>query len=197
VDGSAGKSHGSGQLIAQKSYVNAPEEVVKMSMTGTFKYAQNEEPRPLPDFNVFYRYAANFPWLSHAAWFISQMYRWGQLEQPANILQTAASIYRPDLYRQAAKALGVPYPTIDVKKEGINAATLDAQGSHQSDCDGAGSLLRRRAVFDPAKTGRVRHRLCSEKSEGRAGSIAQGQRLNGGGNRDEQSHCPVHHAPAC
>jgi nitrate/nitrite transport system substrate-binding protein len=109
------------RLIAQKSYVNAPEDVVKMSMTGTFKYAPNEEPRPLPDFNVFYRYAANFPWLSHAAWFISQMYRWGQLEQPANILQAAASIYRPDLYRQAAKALNVPYPTIDVKPEGINA----------------------------------------------------------------------------
>ena len=81
-------------LIAQKSYVNAPDEVVKMSMTGTFKYAKDEEPRPLPDFNVFYRYA-NFPWLSHAAWFISQMYRWGQLEQPANILQTAGSILSP------------------------------------------------------------------------------------------------------
>jgi len=110
------------KLIAQKSYVNAPEDVVKMSMTGTFKYAQNEEPRPLPDFNVFYRYAANFPWQSHAAWFIGQMYRWGQLEQPANILQAAASIYRPDLYRQAAKDLNVPYPTIDVKTEGSHAA---------------------------------------------------------------------------
>ncbi len=109
------------KLISQKSYVNAPEDVVKMSMTGTFKYAPNEEPRPLPDFNVFYRYAANFPWQSHAAWFISQMYRWGQLEQPANILQAAASIYRPDLYRQAAKALNLPYPTVDVKPEGINA----------------------------------------------------------------------------
>ncbi len=110
------------RLIAQKSYVNAPEDVVKMSMTGTFKYAQTEEPRPLPDFNVFYRYAANFPWRSHAAWFITQMYRWGQLEQPANILQAAASIYRPDLYRQAAKALALPYPTVDVKTEGGHAA---------------------------------------------------------------------------
>lgn len=108
-------------LISQKSYVNAPEDTVKMSMTGTFKYAKDEAPRPLPDFNVFYRYAANFPWLSHAAWFISQMYRWGQLEQPTNILKTAGSIYRPDLYRQAAKALSVPYPTVDVKSEGTHA----------------------------------------------------------------------------
>ena len=139
-------------LIAQKSYVNAPDEVVKMSMTGTFKYAKDEEPRPLPDFNVFYRYAANFPWLSHAAWFISQMYRWGQLEQPANILQTAGSIYRPDLYRQAAKALGVPYPTIDVKKEGINAKPWTLKEATSPIAMGPDRFFDG-GVFDPAKSG--------------------------------------------
>ncbi|MCB1795644.1 MAG: ABC transporter substrate-binding protein, partial [Candidatus Competibacteraceae bacterium] len=139
-------------LIAQKSYVNAPDEVVKMSMTGTFKYAKDEEPRPLPDFNVFYRYAANFPWLSHAAWFISQMYRWGQLEQPANILQTAGSIYRPDLYRQAAKALGVPYPTIDVKKEGINAKPWTLKEATSPIAMGPDHFFDG-GVFDPAKSG--------------------------------------------
>jgi nitrate/nitrite transport system substrate-binding protein len=43
-----------------------PRQVVKMSMTGTFRYSQHESPRPLRDFNVFHRYAANYPWLSHA-----------------------------------------------------------------------------------------------------------------------------------
>jgi hypothetical protein len=153
-------------LIAQKSYVNAPEDTVKMSMTGTFKYAQNEEPRPLPDFNVFYRYAANFPWRSHAAWFITQMYRWGQLEQPANILQTAASIYRSDLYQQAAKALGVPYPTVDVKSEGSQRSGLDAQAKPvQSHCDGAGSLLRWPTVRPAKSSGEYVTDFAGEKSE--------------------------------
>lgn len=111
------------RIIAQKSYVNAPEAVVKMSMTGTFRYAKSEAPRPLPDFNVFHRYAATFPWLSHAEWFITQMYRWGQIEQPLDIRKTAASVYRPDIYREAAKALGKPYPTTDRKPEGGNAGT--------------------------------------------------------------------------
>jgi nitrate/nitrite transport system substrate-binding protein len=31
-------------------------------------------------------------------------------------------VYRPDLYRQAAKDLGIPYPTIDWKTEGTNKA---------------------------------------------------------------------------
>jgi len=90
------------KIISQKSYVNAPPDVVKMSMTGTFQYAKDETPRPLPDFNVFYRYAATFPWYSHAEWFISQMYRWGQIDRAIDIKKAAAAVYRPDIYRSAA-----------------------------------------------------------------------------------------------
>lgn len=108
------------KIISRKSYVNAPVDVVKMSMTGTFKYAKNEAPKPLPDFNVFYRYAATFPWLSHAEWFITQMYRWGQIEKVYDIKKVASEIYRPDLYREAAKTVGAPYPTIDFKTEGMH-----------------------------------------------------------------------------
>ncbi len=115
------------KIISRKSYVNAPVDVVKMSMTGTFKYAENEAPRPLPDFNVFYRYAATFPWQSHAEWFITQMYRWGQIDHAMDIKKAAAQVYRPDIYREAAKEVGAPYPTIDYKTEGEHAKpwTLD------------------------------------------------------------------------
>lgn len=115
------------RIISQKSYVNAPEEVVKMSMTGNFQYAKDMKPTPMPDFNVFYRYAANFPWQSQAAWYLTQMLRWGQIETPIDIKKTAAEVYRTDLYRVAAKELGVAYPTIDYKTEGTHKAgwTLD------------------------------------------------------------------------
>ncbi|MHB1241049.1 MAG: CmpA/NrtA family ABC transporter substrate-binding protein, partial [Gammaproteobacteria bacterium] len=103
------------EIISRRSYVHAPVDVVKMSMTGTFQYAQDEKPRPLPDFNVFYRYAATFPWHSHAQWFISQMIRWGQITQPVDIRKLSQEVYRLDLYREAAKELGIAYPTIDAK----------------------------------------------------------------------------------
>jgi len=109
------------EIISRKSYVNAPVDVVKMSMTGTFQYVKGEPPRPLPDFNVFYRYAATFPWRSHASWFITQMVRWGQIGEPLDVKAAAARIYRPDIYREAAKGLGVPYPTVDAKTEGTHA----------------------------------------------------------------------------
>lgn len=110
------------EIISQKSYVNAPVDVVKMSMTGTFRYSMEEEPRPMPDFNVFYRYGATFPWRSHAVWFISQMIRWGQIDKPIDVLKTAGEVYRPDIYREAVKGMGVPVPSIDWKTEGENAA---------------------------------------------------------------------------
>jgi ABC-type nitrate/sulfonate/bicarbonate transport system substrate-binding protein len=110
------------RIIARKSYVDAPVEVVDSSMTGTWRYGKDEGMKSLPDFNVFHRYAANFPWESHAAWFITQMYRWGQLATPLDIRKAAASIYRPDLYREAAKAVGAAAPSRDWKSEGTNPA---------------------------------------------------------------------------
>ena len=137
------------EIISRKSYVNAPVDVVKMSMTGTFRYAMDEEPRPLPDFNVFYRYAATFPWKSHAMWFISQMIRWGQIEKPLDIAKTAGEIYRPDIYREAVKSLGIPAPTIDVKTEGTHAEPWTLEEATKPIVMGS-DLFFNGDVFDPS-----------------------------------------------
>jgi len=138
------------RIISRPMYVNAPEDVVKMSMTGTFRYVAGEAPRPLPDFNVFYRYAANFPWRSHAVWFLTQMLRWGQIEQPLDIRATAAAVYRPDLYRDAAKTLGVPAPSRDDKTEGTHAAPWTLSDASAPIPMGPDRFFDGR-VFDPAR----------------------------------------------
>lgn len=56
---------------------------------------------------VFHRGAAGLPRREHGLWFVEQMLRWGQLD-PANDLQALAdTIYRSDLYREAALSLGL------------------------------------------------------------------------------------------
>ena len=109
------------ELISRSHYVNAPREIVGMSMTGTFRYGANEAPVSMPDFNVFFRFAATFPWQSHATWFLTQMLRWGQLDRPIDMAATAAEVYRTDLYREAAQALGMAVPNVDAKVEGRHA----------------------------------------------------------------------------
>ena len=66
---------------------------------------------------VFHRFAAGVPWLSQARWYDVQMRRWGQVpaETPPLPLET---IYRPDLYRHAAQAVGFAVPVSDDKAEG-------------------------------------------------------------------------------
>ena len=99
-------------LLASKRLVDgllgkADEEVIANSMTGTFEFEKGDK-REMPDFNVFYRHDATYPFYSHAVWFLTQMRRWGQIpeEKPdAWYDEVAKKVYRPDVYRKAAEAL--------------------------------------------------------------------------------------------
>ena len=109
------------ELLSQGRYVNAPVDVLEKSLTGTLQFSSDEKPRAAPDYNVFHRYAANFPWRSHASWFLSQMLRWGQVEGAIKPEAIAKAVYRPEVFRAAADALGLPYPEVDYKLEGLHA----------------------------------------------------------------------------
>jgi nitrate/nitrite transport system substrate-binding protein len=95
------------EILARPQYVGADASVIANSMTGTFEYEKGDK-RSLPDFNVFYRYHANYPFYSDCIWFLTQMRRWGQIsgaKPDAWYVETAKKIYRPDIFRQAAGLL--------------------------------------------------------------------------------------------
>jgi nitrate/nitrite transport system substrate-binding protein len=81
--------------------------VIAASMTGTFEYAKGDK-REMPDFNVFFRYDATYPFFSDAVWFLTQMRRWGQIGEAKSDAwydEAARRVYRPDIYMAAAEAL--------------------------------------------------------------------------------------------
>lgn len=95
------------KILSKKEYVGADYEVIANSMTGTFLF-QKTDRRAMPDFNVFYRYHATYPFYSDAIWFLTQMRRWGQITEPkpeAWYHEVARRVYRPETYLAAAKAL--------------------------------------------------------------------------------------------
>jgi len=95
------------QILAKPEYVGADAAVIANSMTGTFEYEKGDK-RAVPDFNVFFRYFATYPYLSDAVWYLTQMRRWGQIPEakPDNwYADVAKDVYRPDLYLEAAKLL--------------------------------------------------------------------------------------------
>ncbi len=76
-------------------------------MTGFFEFEKGDV-RPAPDFNVFFRYNATYPFYSDAIWYLTQMRRWGQIgqAQPDSwYMDVAKKVYRPDIYAQAAQEL--------------------------------------------------------------------------------------------
>lgn len=106
------------EILSREDYVNTDVDVIKMSMTGTFSYHQTESRVPMEDFNVFHRYAANFPWLSQAIWYMAQMLRWGHIAEAIDFEKVAGEIYRPDIYRTVMQELSEACPDIDYKPEG-------------------------------------------------------------------------------
>ncbi len=95
------------EMLSQKQYVGADYEVLANSMNGTFEYEKGDK-RDLPDFNVFFRHNGSYPYYSDAVWSLTQMRRWGQINEyktDAWYMETAKKVYRPDIYMAAAKAL--------------------------------------------------------------------------------------------
>jgi len=95
------------EILAQPNYVGADYDVIAASMTGVFTYEAGDT-RPAPDFNIFFREFAGYPFYSDAIWYLTQMRRWGQISVDQSddwYSDTAASVYRPDLYMSAAESL--------------------------------------------------------------------------------------------
>lgn len=95
------------KILSKSQYVGADYDVIANSMTGTFEYEKGDK-RSVPDFNVFFRYNATYPYYSDAIWYLTQMRRWGQISDPKTddwFIRTAKDVYRPDIYAEAAKDL--------------------------------------------------------------------------------------------
>ena len=118
------------KILSKSQYVGADETVLANSMTGTFEFEKGDK-REMPDFNVFYRYNATYPFYSDAIWFLTQMRRWGQIpdSKPAEWYHNKAKeVYRPDIWKKAADLLVAEgkIPATDIPAtDGYKPATTD------------------------------------------------------------------------
>ena len=95
------------EILSRPEYVGADAAVLANSMTGTFEFEKGDV-RLAPDFNVFFRHNATFPYYSDAVWYLTQMRRWGQIAEAKDdgwFDATAKSVYQPAIYKMAAEAL--------------------------------------------------------------------------------------------
>ncbi|MCH8686639.1 CmpA/NrtA family ABC transporter substrate-binding protein [Pedomonas mirosovicensis] len=105
-------------MLAQPRYLDKPAELIRRALDGRLTVAPAAPPIAAEDFLLFYKDAANFPWVSQALWIYSQMVRWGQVAPSDAAEAEVRRVFRPDLYRRALGDSATPLPGANAKVEG-------------------------------------------------------------------------------
>jgi NitT/TauT family transport system ATP-binding protein/nitrate/nitrite transport system substrate-binding protein len=84
-------------LLSDPRYVDAPVAALRRALVEPDAFALH-----------FHAEDAGYPRRAHALWLLSQMRRWGQIGEGADVSAAADQVYRPDLYLEAAEAIGAP-----------------------------------------------------------------------------------------
>ena len=138
--------------LAPQRYLGLPAEVILTSLPGAAA-RRAAGAGGQADVSVFFANAANFPWRSHALWFLGQMRRWGYVGADVDHA-AAAAIFRPDFVAEAARALGLSVPESWLKDEGSHAAAWQLPANPAPIAMGP-DLFMDGARFVPAGVARV------------------------------------------
>lgn len=104
-------------VVSKPQYINCPKEVILSRLRGTYDYGDGRPAEKDPDYMTFFDRDANFPWKSHGLWWISQFRRWGMVKGTPDYKGIVEKVHRPDIYREAAKEMGMAAPAGDFRKE--------------------------------------------------------------------------------
>jgi nitrate/nitrite transport system substrate-binding protein len=116
------------KLIADKSYVNAPEEVILGRFLGDYDNGIGKQWKD-PNYMKFCNDGAvNFPYLSDGMWFMTQHKRWGLITADPDYPALAKKVNQTELYKEAATQVGIPLPKSDTRSSKlIDGVTWDGK----------------------------------------------------------------------
>jgi nitrate/nitrite transport system substrate-binding protein len=108
LDEAGGKNREEAARIFSKAeYIGADYNVIVGPIKGVYTFEKGDT-RPMPEFNVYFKDTASYPYYSDAVWYLTQMRRWGQIAEAKPdswYAETAKKVYRPDVYNEAVKQL--------------------------------------------------------------------------------------------
>ena len=136
-------------ILAGPAYLDGSATLIGHAISDRIVFAQGAAPIDVPDFMFQHREAANFPWVSQAAWLYAQMTIAGHVPANATSYDAAQRVFRPDVYRAALRPLGVPLPGASSKLEGGIVEALGVGTTQGRLILGADRFFDARS-FDPA-----------------------------------------------
>jgi nitrate/nitrite transport system substrate-binding protein len=99
-------------ILGQQKYVNAPAEVIKGRLTGTYKQGCGLPNFVYTDDNMkfFDGGLVSFPRKSHGMFFLASYMRYGMMTTEANYKEVTDKLILSDLYAEVAKEAGIAIP---------------------------------------------------------------------------------------
>jgi two-component system, oxyanion-binding sensor len=98
-------------LLAPPRYLDVSPDLIRAALAGRLRTKLGGSPRSAPNYLMIGRDGAGRPDPTDAAWLYAQMVRWRQTALSADLLATAKSCFRPDLYDAALGAGRRQLPT--------------------------------------------------------------------------------------
>jgi nitrate/nitrite transport system substrate-binding protein len=95
-------------IMGKRQWMNCPVEDVFDRSAGKFDYGiPGKVVENSPHIMKYWRDHASYPFQSHDLWFLTEDIRWGKYEAGFDTKALIAKVNREDMWRDAAKALGV------------------------------------------------------------------------------------------
>jgi nitrate/nitrite transport system substrate-binding protein len=96
------------EICAKRRWINAPVEDIVDRLKGDFDYGTGRVEANSKFQMRYWKDFASYPFQSHDLWFLTENIRWGYLPPGLDTKALIAKVNREDLWRAAAKELGVP-----------------------------------------------------------------------------------------
>ena len=107
---------------AKRQWINCPVEDVTDRVKGKFDYGiPGKVVENSPHIMRFWADHASYPFQSHDLWFLTEDIRWGKFEPGFDTKALIGKVNREDLWKEAAKELGVAaadIPDLDLARQG-------------------------------------------------------------------------------
>ena len=94
-------------IVGRRQWFNVPVADIVGRARGDINYGNGRIEKNTKQYMKFWMDHASYPFKSHDAWFVTEDIRWGKFEPTTDINALVNKVNREDLWREAAKTLGV------------------------------------------------------------------------------------------
>jgi len=95
------------KICADRKYFNVAVDDILERAKGNIDYGDGRKEQNFAYRMKYWEDNASYPYKSHDTWFLTEEIRWGYLPKDTKVKEIVDRVNREDLWKQAAKALGV------------------------------------------------------------------------------------------